>query len=98
MDIQFPANVEKEIRAYAEFERIAPEEAAVKLVEDALRTKHSEGIAMDRSEKGGLTQEQWDELRADPVIAFFLDMPDEVAANIEQASRENRAEILKPRG
>lgn len=88
MSFDFPAQVERDIRRYAEAHRLSPDEAATRLIQDALK-----------AEEEGITDEDLAKLREmDPAVDFFAGLSDSVIDHIEKAYYESRAEMLTPRG
>jgi hypothetical protein len=91
MSFDFPANIERDIREYAQAERISSEEATLKIVKAGLK-------AIRRAAKGELTAEEWQKVQeADPGFAFFAKLPDSVIDRIAEASKQTRAERFTPR-
>jgi len=92
MSINFPANVEREIERYAQAQHMSTDEAAVKLVRDALKAKRRKGYA------GEIPHAEWQKLvQADPAFEFFAELPDNVIDDIADASSQTRAERFKSR-
>ncbi len=93
MSFDFPANIEREIERYALSESISPAEAAVKLVQDALRNKKP------KAPKREITEADLETLRQNvPIFAFLEKLPDHVIDGMEATSKQIRAERFAPRG
>jgi len=93
MYFEFPASLEREIEQYAATEHISPSEAAVKLIEAALRTKKPKPV------KHEITEADLETLRVNiPMFAFLENLPDSVVEAMEATSKEIRAERFIPRG
>jgi hypothetical protein len=92
MNFSFPANVEREIQSYAQAERLTPDEAALKLMQEALKAKKR------KESPGALTEAEWNKVReADPGFSFFEGLPDDVIDSIAAASKQARSERFKSR-
>ncbi len=93
MSFEFPANVERVIERYAQSEHISPSEAAVKLVQEALKAKKPKVVKREITEAdlGALRQNV-------PIFAFLEKLPDNVIEGMEAASKHIRAERFAPRG
>jgi len=89
VSFDFPANVERDIERYASSARITPAEAAVKLVRA--------GLEAQEATTNGLTEEEWEKLRAIPMIAFGESLSDEDIDRLEAYSRELRGSGPDPR-
>lgn len=93
MIFEFPASLEREIEQYAAIEHISPSEAAVKLIQDGLRTKKRKPV------KHEITEADLETLRKNiPMFAFLENLPDSVVEGMEETSNEIRAERFTPRG
>lgn len=91
MSYDFPAHITRDIENYAQAEHITPTEAAVKLMQDALKAKK-------RKAAKGLSEADWEQLQQDPTVAFFQRLPDHVFKQMEAASKQIHAERFVPRG
>ena len=92
MSFEFPANVERVIERYAQSEQISPSEAAVKLVQEALKAKKPKVV------KREITEADLETLRQNvPIFAFLESLPDSVIEGMEAASKQTRAERFAPR-
>jgi hypothetical protein len=86
MSFDLPANVERELQAYAQAEHISPAEAAVKLIRNGLKsTKRKAAIEVTQTEIETLRQNV-------PIFAFLEQLPDNVIDGMEAASKHIRAE------
>jgi hypothetical protein len=93
MSLDFPANVEREIEQYALSEQISPSVAAVKLVQQGLKTKKRNPA------KREITEADLETLRKNvPIFAFLEKLPDSVIDGMEAATKQTRAQWFVPRG
>lgn len=92
MSYSFPASVEREIERYAQSEHLTPDEAATRLIQEALREKSPAGP------QGEITEAEWKRLGEDPTFAFLTGLSNEEFECIEVAYRQSRAERLVSRG
>jgi len=88
MSFDFPASVERDIEQYAQAEHITPTEAAVKLIQDALKAAKRNAVKEDL-----VTDEQIRQLKAlNSTFGLLEDVPEEkidrMAATIKRMKRE----------
>ncbi|CAN5688906.1 hypothetical protein BH11ARM2_BH11ARM2_10020 [soil metagenome] len=89
MSYRFPASLELEIERYAQSEHLTPDEAATRLIQEALKAKS----------EGEITDKEWERLREiDPAFAFFESLPATTVDTIEESYKRIRNERIVPRG
>lgn len=92
MSYEFPANVERDIQKLAKAEHISANEAALKLITEAIKTKKLKSYKKQDSEV------DWDKLaQLVPGLELLSELPADVVDEIARSSRRTRAERLTPR-
>jgi len=92
MSFDLPASLEHDLELYAQAEHISPTEAAVKLIQDALKAK-SRGAAKKQSQSIDWNKFQ----QLVPGFDLFQQLPEGIVDDLARSSRRLRAEKLTPR-
>ena len=91
MSFDLPASLERDLEKYAQIEHISPAEAAIKFIQSGLKAKKQKTASKRMSE------DELEQLRQDPTVAFFERLPDHALEQMQTASKQIRAERFAPR-